>query len=142
MTCVDFEDLILDRIDGRLAPELEPGVRDHLAACESCRVFLAAQTELDRALLQTPAPRLAPYFSSRVLARLDVVETGGAVDDARPRLGFAWDLAGLAGVAAAAAFFVAYFFPMVVAGGPWIAAGAVLCGGAWLTLAEPPTPSS
>jgi anti-sigma factor RsiW len=135
VTCIDVENLILDRIDGRLAPDLEPVVRDHLAACESCRVFLAAQTELDRVLLESPRPRLAPHFSSRVMARVDG-------DEARPRLGFAWELAGLGAVAAAAGFCVSFFFPMVVAGGPWIAAGAVLCGGVWLTLAEPPTPSA
>jgi anti-sigma factor RsiW len=139
MTCVDFENLILDRIDGRLAPELEPAVGDHLGACESCRIFLAVQTELDRALVQSPPPELSPHFSTRVLARLDAVSPRDLVDS-QPRLGFAWDLAGLAGVAAAAAFGVAYFIPMVVAGGPWIAAGAVLCAGVWLTLAEPPAP--
>jgi anti-sigma factor RsiW len=135
MNCADFESLILDRIDGHLAAELEPLVADHLGVCESCRAFLGAQTELDRILLAAPRPELSPQFSARVLARLDRA-------DARPRLGFAWDLAGLAGIAAAAGFGVAYFVPMLVAGGPWIAAGAVMCGGAWLTLAEPPTPSS
>jgi anti-sigma factor RsiW len=141
MTCADFEGLILDRIDGRLPPELEAVVADHVAGCESCRGFLAGQTELDRALLNEPRPELSPRFSDGVLARLDAGNTLDAAES-RPRLGFAWNLAGLAGVAAAAAFAVAYFFPMTVVGAPWIVAGAVVCGGVWLTLAEPPTPSS
>jgi anti-sigma factor RsiW len=135
MNCVDFEGLILDRIDGRLAPELEAAVAEHVGGCASCRGFLAAQSELDRALLEAPRPSLSPQFSSQVLAHLDVAET-------HPRVGLAWDMAGLGGVAAAAAFAVAYFFPMTMVGAPWIAAGAVVCGGVWLTLAEPPTPFS
>jgi hypothetical protein len=27
-------------------------------------------------------------------------------------------------------------------GGPWVVAAAILCVGAWLTLADPPTPSA
>jgi anti-sigma factor RsiW len=135
MNCGDFEGLILDRIDGHLAPELELVVAGHLDGCESCRAFFTAQAELDHVLGDVARPELSRQFSARVLARLEVA-------DARPRVGFAWDLAGLAGIAAAAGFGVAYFLPMLVAGGPWIAAGAVMCGGAWLTLAEPPTPSS
>jgi anti-sigma factor RsiW len=141
MTCVDFEGLILDRIDGRPAPELEAVVGDHVGGCEPCRAFLATQTELDRALFEAPRPSLSPQFSSRVLARVDGAEPLDAAEPG-PRVGFAWDLAGLAGVAAAAAFGIAYFFPMATVGAPWIAAGAVVCGGVWLTLAEPPTPSA
>jgi anti-sigma factor RsiW len=135
MTCIDFELLILERMDGHLAPELEPVVAGHLSGCESCRTFLAAQTELDRAIAEAPRPQLPPQFSARVRARLDSTE-------ARSGIGFAWDLAGLAAIAAAAGFGVAYFLPTLVVGGPWIAAGAVMCGGTWFTLAEPPTPSA
>ncbi|HXP87785.1 MAG TPA: zf-HC2 domain-containing protein [Bryobacteraceae bacterium] len=141
MNCGDFESWILDRIDGRLGPELEPVVAEHLGGCASCGAFLAAQTELDHALGDVPRPELSPQFSSRVLARLEGAATRDATE-ARPRVGFGWDLTGLAAIAAAAGFGVAFFLPMLVAGGPWIAAGAVMCGGAWLTLAEPPAPSA
>jgi anti-sigma factor RsiW len=135
VNCIDFEFLILDRIDGRLPPELEPAVAGHVGECARCGAFLAAQTELDRILSDERRPQLSPQFSARVLARLETAE-------ARPRIGFAWDLAGLAAIAAAAGFGVTYFLPMVVAGGPWIAAGAVMCGGVLFTLAEPPVPSA
>lgn len=134
MTCAEFEDLILDEIDGRIGPDRAAELRDHLAACEPCRSFRAAHLDLDLSLVQARMPELPPRFSSRVLARLSPPHPDW------PRLGFLWEFAGVSSVAAAAGFGAAYFSPHILAGAPWIAAGAVLCGGAWLTLADPPSP--
>jgi hypothetical protein len=127
MNCAEVEILILEQMD-------DPRIAGHVASCESCRAFLAAQTELDQILLGVPRPELSPGFAVSVLAKLDQRPTG------RP-VGLAWDLAGLGAIAVAVGFAVAYFAPMIVAGAPWIAAGAVMCAGV-VTLAEPPDPSA
>ena len=139
MTCTEYEDLILDEIDGRLAQQMQPLLGRHLAACDSCRAFLAAQTELDRSLSGTLPPELSPRFTTRVLAEIDVVRHDTPLF---VRISFLAELAGLAAVAGAGAFVVQHWFPRLLFGGPWVVAAAILCVGAWLTLANPPTPTS
>ena len=141
MTCSEFEDLILDEIDGRITPETVAALRNHLAECGQCRAFHATQQDLERSLNRARVPDLPAHFSSRVLARLSLPDADW------PRLGFLWDFAGVVSIAAAAGFGAAYLLPSdlvpnALAGAPWIAAGAALFAGAWLTLAEPPTPSA
>jgi hypothetical protein len=58
------------------------------------------------------------------------------------RISFVVELAGLAAVAGAGALVVQHWFPRLLLGGPWVVAAAILCVGAWLTLADPPTPSA
>ena len=139
MTCAECEDLILDEIDGQLAQQMQPLLARHLAACDSCRAFLAAQTELDQSLSETRAPELSPRFTTRVLAEIDVTRHDTSLF---VRVSFAVELAGLAAVAGAGAFVVQHWFPRLLLGGPWVVAAAILCVGAWLTLADPPTPSA
>ena len=139
MTCTEYEDLILDEIDGRLAQQMQPLLGRHLAACDSCRAFLAAQTELDRSLSGTLPLELSPRFTAKVLAEIDVVRHDTSLF---LRIGFLVELAGLAAVAGAGAFVVQHWFPRLLLGGPWVVAAAILCVGAWLTLANPPTPTS
>ena len=139
MTCTEYEDLILDEIDGRLAQQMQPLLGRHLAACDSCRAFLAAQTELDRSLSGTLPLELSPRFTAKVLAEIDVVRHDTSLF---VRIGFLVELAGLAAVAGAGAFVVQHWFPRLLLGGPWMVATAILCVGAWLTLANPPTPTS
>jgi len=139
MTCTEYEDLILDEIDGRLAQQMQPLLGRHLAACDSCRAFLAAQTELDRSLSGTLPLELSPRFTAKVLAEIDVVRHDTSLF---LRIGFLVELAGLAAVAGAGAFVVQHWFPRLLLGGPWVVAAAILCLGAWFTLADPPTPSS
>ena len=139
MTCAECEDLILDEIDGQLAQQMQPLLMRHLAGCDGCRAFLAAQTELDQSLSGTRAPELSPRFTTRVLAEIDVVRHDTPLF---VRISFLAELAGLAAVAGAGAFVVQHWFPRLLLGGPWVVAAAILCLGAWLTLADPPTPSS
>ena len=137
MTCTEYEDLILDEIDGRLAQQMQPLLGRHLAACDSCRAFLAAQTELDRSLSGTLPLELSPRFTAKVLAEIDVVRHDTPLF---VRISFLAELAGLAAVAGAGALVVQHWFPRLLVGGPWVVAAAILCVGAWLTLADPPTP--
>ena len=139
MTCTECEDLILDEIDGRLAHQMEPLLARHLAACDSCRTFLAVQIDLDQSLRETRLPELSLRFTTRVLAEIDVVLHDTSLFF---RISFLVELAGLAAVAGAGAFVVQHWFPRLLLGGPWMVATAILCVGAWLTLANPPTPSS
>jgi len=138
MTCTECEDLILDEIDGRLAQRMQPLV-GHLAACDNCRAFLAAQTELDQALGETRSPELSPRFAAKVLAEVDLVRHDLSLF---VRISFLVELAGLAAVAGAGALVVQHWFSRLLLGGPWVVAATILCVGAWLTLADPPTPSA
>jgi hypothetical protein len=139
MTCTECEDLILDEIDGRLAQQIQPLLVRHLTACDSCRAFLAVQTDLDQSLRETRLPELSPRLAAKVLAEIDVVRHDTSLF---VRISFVVELAGLAAVAGAGALVVQHWFPRLLLGGPWVVAAAILCVGAWLTLADPPTPSA
>jgi hypothetical protein len=117
---------------------MQPLLMRHLAACDGCRAFLAAQTELDHSLSGTRAPELSPRFTTRVLAEIEVVRHDTPLF---VRISFLAELTGLAAVAGAGAFVVQHWFPRLLLGGPWVVAAAILCVGAWLTLADPPAPS-
>jgi len=139
MTCTECEDLILDEIDGRLAQQMQPLLASHLAACDSCSAFLAVQIDLDQSLIETRSPELSPRFAHRLLTEIDEVRHHTSLF---VRISFVVELAGLAAVAGAGALVVQHWFPRLLLGGPWVVAAAILCVGAWLTLADPPTPSA
>ena len=139
MTCTECEDLILDEIDGRLAQQMQPLLASHLAACDNCRAFFAAQTDLDQSLEETRSPELSPRFADKVLAEIDLVHHHTSLF---VRISFVVELAGLSAVAGAGALVVQHWFPRLLLGGPWVVAAAILCVGAWLTLADPPAPSA
>ena len=139
MTCAECEDLLLDQLDGRLAPPMQPPLARHLAACDGCRAFLAAQTELDQSLRETRPPELSPFFAAKALAGIGAIPRKTSLF---VRIGFAVELAGLAAAAGAGAVIVQHWFPRFMLGGPWVVATAILCVGAWLALADPPTPSA
>ena len=139
MTCTECEDLILDEIDGRLARQTQPLLASHLAACDNCRAFLEAQTDLDQSFGETRSPELSPRFAAKVLAEVDLVRHHTSLF---VRISFLVELAGLAAVAFAGALVVQHWFPRLLLGGPWVVAAAILCLGAWLTLADPPRPSA
>ena len=124
MTCSDFEDRILESLDGALPAE----IASHLRSCEHCRAFRQAHLAMDASLAGLAPTELPPHFAARVLARLD----------RRPEpLPVALDLLGVAAAAAAAAFGIAVLLPEIGFGLPWVAATFVACVGAWFVLAEP-----
>ena len=86
--CAEFEDLILDRIDGRLAPESAELLDTHIASCQSCQSFQEAQLFIDCSLqaaaLQAadresqhlPVAALSLRWQSRQLRLLSSLRTG------------------------------------------------------------------
>ena len=123
MTCSDFEDRILESLDGELPAEIE----SHLRSCEHCRAFREAHLGMDASLAGLAPTELPPHFSARVLARVD----------RRPNsLPVALDLLGVASAGAAAAFGVALLLPGIGFGMPWVAAALVACAGTWFALVE------
>jgi anti-sigma factor RsiW len=129
MSCAEFEDLILDRIDGALRPALVVHLENHLAACEHCQAFLTAVTETDQSIAQfAKHPGLAPHFTSGVLRKLD---------RAKPWFpGIVWDFAGVGAVAAAGAFCAWHLVPNVMLGAGWLAATVIACGGMCIAVAD------
>jgi len=67
-----FCDEALDAIEPIAAGELTPDGRiaDHLATCPNCAAALETARRLERMLQARPAPRPAPQFTSRTLARV------------------------------------------------------------------------
>ena len=138
MTCADFEDLILDRIDGCLSPAKTHLVETHLSACEACRSFLSAAVEMDRSIAHFAGRRELPVqFTSDILRRIDYSKSP-PVRFLHP--GVVWDLVGLAALAASGAFCVWHLVPNLLLGGGWLAATVILCGGAYIALADPEVP--
>lgn len=69
MSCEAFEEKILDRIDGRLAPEERPALERHLASCADCRAYAELHERLDAALaIAVRPPVLSPHFVRRCAA--------------------------------------------------------------------------
>ena len=74
MACDRFEALILDALDGALAPADRAALDEHLAGCGACRAFQDEQARLDAALAAAiTAPSLSPTFKQQVLSRVDVM---------------------------------------------------------------------
>lgn len=138
MTCAEFEDLILDQIDGRLSPSKMALTEKHIATCERCHAFITAAIEMDRSMTHLARSVRSPArFTSGVLQSRKAAEPR-FTRFAHP--GAIWDLAGLGGVAAAGAFCVWHLIPNVLVGGGWLAATVILCGGAYIALADPEAP--
>jgi Putative zinc-finger len=69
MTCSDFQELMLDELDG-LEPANRSSLELHLAGCPACRAWQAATSRLQHGLglLTTPLP--PPALSRRIAVRL------------------------------------------------------------------------
>ncbi len=126
MTCDHSEDLILDDLDGRLAPEERPALSSHLASCKSCRAFQAAQLELDGVLAGLREPRFSPRFTQRVLHAVQMPRRKRLLEDAG-------NLIGVLAVAAAGALAVSLVVPHALAGLSWTVAVLLVSGGVWVT---------
>ena len=100
MGCEEFEEKILDRIDGRLAPEERPALERHLASCAACRTYAELHERLDASLVIAVRPPVpSPHFREKVCrAALEPVHTR------RTRVLYLLDLAGCASLAVIAAF--------------------------------------
>ena len=65
--CAVYEDLILASLEERFHPADRLRLEAHLAHCEACPRFLAAQTELEAVLARGLArPSLPPQFEKRL----------------------------------------------------------------------------
>lgn len=126
MTCEHFLDLILDELDGRLASGDKPTLADHLAGCETCRAFMAAQIELDHALCESAKPQMSPQFTSRILRVTQEPHRTTFFEEAG-------NLIGVFAIAAAGAFAVSFVFPNGFTGLSWVVAALIVSGGVWLT---------
>ena len=74
MHCVDFEERILDELDGGLSAAERHLVETHIATCPACRRFRDEQAALDvrlSAVLRQPG--LSPDFRQRMLRRIEAV---------------------------------------------------------------------
>src|SRR5438093_1963703 len=73
MACTDYEERLLDYVDGTLPPAERHAVETHLIACPDCQSFTAALTKLDAALSSTiQSPALSPGFKTKILSRVDL----------------------------------------------------------------------
>jgi anti-sigma factor RsiW len=100
MGCEAFEEKILDRVDGRLAPEEWPALEQHLASCADCRAYAELHERLDASLAAAVGPPVpSPRFREKVRrATLESSHSG------RARV-LAWlDFARCASLAVIAAF--------------------------------------
>lgn len=124
MTCSDFENLILDEMDGCVSEPDRQLLASHLAVCDSCRCFQAEQLSLDGTLSALASFDVPPHFAARVLQR---------TEKPIPVHFLAWlDVLGLAATAAAALFAFHALFPDDTLGLSWPVAALVFSCGAWL----------
>ena len=72
MACSEYEERIINHLDGQVAEPERQAVEAHLAACVACRNFARELGRLDTALASTfRPPALSPGFKDRVLHRVD-----------------------------------------------------------------------
>jgi len=99
MPCGEFEEMILDGLEGFLEADRRRELEYHLARCSECREFQAMQQELDGVLSGVlRPPELRSRFRRRLEQRVDV-------ERARPRLPWFPELMDAVQVLAAGAVF-------------------------------------
>lgn len=142
MKCEEFEDLILDDLDGRLVASQRIPVAAHLAECSDCRAFLAVQVELDHTLTARPKPQLSEDFRARIITQIrsQIRTQSGPVPGKRSAVPWSLlgNLAGVASVSAAGAL-ASQSLPYMLPGMPWAVATVILAAGIAL-IAELETP--
>lgn len=77
--CSDIRTLLIDYIDGQLAPAIRNKVDEHLKACAECRDELAQFSrlfeEMSTAPLEQPSPSLKENFQSMLQSELNIAAT-------------------------------------------------------------------
>ena len=58
VTCVSGVELLMDYLEGVLAPEVRAAVDEHVAGCERCAAFVASYCETPRILRDATASKL------------------------------------------------------------------------------------
>jgi hypothetical protein len=106
--CRDMEELVACCLDREASPARERMLREHLAACETCRAAFEPLLEMIWQVEQAPAPRLPAGLYKRVLAEMPVVEVVQPVERVLPGR-FVVRLSWL--TAAAAALMLAVLWP-------------------------------
>lgn len=71
MTCRDAQELMLEAIPGRVAPDLRRALEAHLDACSSCRSRAAEMDETIAALRSVPEPPVPPGFWPAFMTALE-----------------------------------------------------------------------
>lgn len=71
MNCEEARAALLDWLAGPMAANTDPRIANHIATCEACRQFAAAQRSLDaRLTAAVPQVSLSPEFRTTLRARL------------------------------------------------------------------------
>jgi len=74
--CRDVEPLLADAVDGGIPAADRARLDAHLAGCARCRQELEAASVMAGELRSLPREELPPFFTSRLLARLDEPDRG------------------------------------------------------------------
>ena len=70
MNCSDSKQLIMEYLDGELAPAEKQRLDEHLAGCEACRAELAEQERVIHAVRTLPRVAAPPELDARVAAMI------------------------------------------------------------------------
>jgi anti-sigma factor RsiW len=60
VTCVSGVELLMDYLEGVLAPEVRAALDEHVAGCERCAAFVVSYCETPRILREATASTLPP----------------------------------------------------------------------------------
>jgi len=79
MQCNDVQTLLIDYIDGQLAPAIREKVEQHLKICETCKEevaqFQKLFSEMATAQLEQPGPALKENFNTMLQSEINIAAT-------------------------------------------------------------------
>ncbi len=68
MRCGDVESLLLEFLEGELAPEVEEEALEHVAGCPACELYLAEYADTIELVARWGGEVLEPGTANRILA--------------------------------------------------------------------------
>lgn len=68
LTCATGVDLLMEYLEGALAPDVRAAIEAHVAACPRCAAFLESYRETPRILREATATTLPPDLESSLLS--------------------------------------------------------------------------